>query len=38
MKKDPIDVFTTVAAVFAVSVIALWAVVNVWKFMWWAFH
>ena len=37
MKKDPVDVFTTVAAVFAISVIALWAVVNVFKFVWWLF-
>ena len=35
MKKDPVDVFTTVAAVFAISVIALWAVANVFKFVGW---
>jgi hypothetical protein len=38
MKKDPVDVFTTVAAVFAISVIAFWAVVNVFKFVWWIFN
>ena len=37
MKKDPVDVFTTVAAVFAISVIALWAVANVFKFVAWLF-
>ena len=36
MKKDPVDVFTTVA-VFAISVIALWAVANVFKFVAWLF-
>jgi hypothetical protein len=37
MKKDPVDVFTTVAAVFAIGVIALWAVANVFKFVGWLF-
>ena len=38
MKKDPVDVFTTVAAVFAISVIALWAVANVFRFVAWLFR
>ena len=38
MKKDPVDVFTTVAAVFAISVIVLWAVANVFKFVVWIFN
>jgi len=37
MKKDPVDVFTMIAAIFGVGVITIWAVINVFKFVAWLF-